>query len=421
MLTPEYLESCTDSLLGLYDSLNTSIVQDIARRIAKTGRVTDSAMWQIKQVQESGKLLDEVTREVATVTGFSNAYIAELFEESGVISTQYESDICTAAGLTPINLKQSPAMMQTLAAAVEKTQGNINNMTGTTAVASQSLYLQSTNLAYMQVASGAFSYQEAMKQAIRMAAIEGGKVYYANGHASKLDVAVRRSVLTGVNQTAAVLTEQYAEDMSCDYYETTAHMGARNTGSGYLNHESWQGQVFCISGKDRRYRQFVEATGYGTGGGLCGWNCRHSFHLFFPGLSKPAYSRETLDKYSQKRYTYNAPGGESLLLDEYECTQRQRAFERAIRESKAILAAYDAARKVAPNATLDNMLREEFTNESIILKRTEAEMKDFCRQTNRAVDSARTQVYAVRDESGHIVNFGRSVSQKAVWANKKAR
>lgn len=421
MLTPEYLESCTDSLLGLYDSLNTSIVQDIARRIAKTGRVTDSAMWQIKQVQESGKLLDEVTREVATVTGFSNAYIAELFEESGVISTQYESDICTAAGLTPIELKQSPAMMQTLAAAVEKTQGNINNMTGTTAVASQSLYLQSTNLAYMQVASGAFSYQEAMKQAIRMAAIEGGKVYYANGHASKLDVAVRRSVLTGVNQTAAVLTEQYAEDMSCDYYETTAHVGARNTGTGYLNHESWQGQVFCISGKDRRYRQFTEATGYGTGGGLCGWNCRHSFHLFFPGLSKPAYSRETLERYSQKRYAYKTPGGESLLLDEYECTQRQRAFERAIRESKAILAAYDAARKAAPNATLDNMLREEFTNESIILKRTEAEMKDFCRQTNRAVDSARTQVYAVRDESGHIVNFGRSVSQKAVWANKKAR
>ena len=421
MLTPEYLENCTDSLLGLYDSLNTSIVQDIARRIAKTGRVTDSAMWQIKQVQESGKLLDEVTREVATVTGFSNTYIAELFDEAGVISTQYESDICTAAGLTPIQLKQSPAMMQTLAAAVEKTQGNINNMTGTTAVASQSLYLQSTNLAYMQVASGAFSYQEAMKQAIRMAAIEGGKVYYSNGHASKLDVAIRRSVLTGVNQTAAALTEQYAEDMECDYYETTAHMGARNTGSGYLNHESWQGQVFCISGRDRRYRQFVEATGYGTGGGLCGWNCRHSFHLFFPGLSKPAYSRETLERYSQKRYSYTPPGGESLLLDEYECTQRQRAFERAIRESKAILAAYDAARKEAPNATLDNMLREEFANESIILKRTEAELKDFCRQTNRAVDSARTQVYAVRDENGRIVNFGRSVSQKAVWANKKSR
>ena len=48
-------------------------------------------------------------------------------------------------------------------------------------------------------------------------------------------------------------------------------------------------------------------------------------------------------------------------------------------------------------------------------------MKDFCKQTGRPVGSARTQVYAVKDDSGRIVNFGRSVSQKAVWANKKSR
>ncbi len=47
-------------------------------------------------------------------------------------------------------------------------------------------------------------------------------------------------------------------------------------------------------------------------------------------------------------------------------------------------------------------------------------MKDFCKQTNRAVDSARTQVHAVKDNDGKIVNFNKSVSQKAVWANKKS-
>ena len=64
--------------------------------------------------------------------------------------------------------------------------------------ASQNLYLQYTNLAYMQVASGAFSYQEAIKQAVKAAAIDGGKVLYQNGHSSKLDVAVRRSLLMPV-------------------------------------------------------------------------------------------------------------------------------------------------------------------------------------------------------------------------------
>lgn len=421
MLTPEYLEACADSVLGIYDELNIKIVEDIARRIAKTGTVTDSAKWQIKQVQEAGKLMDEITHEVASITGFSDAYVKELFNDAGVASLEYESKFVTEAGLTPVTLNTSPAMMQTLAAAIEKTQGNLNNLTGTTAVASQSLYLESTNMAYMQVTSGAFPYQEAIKQAVRAAAIEGSKVYYSNGHSSKLDVAIRRSLLTGVNQTAGQLTEMYADDMGCDYYETSAHVGARNTGAGYLNHESWQGQVFCISGKDHRYRQFEEATGYGTGGGLCGWNCRHSFHMFFPGLSKPAYSESTLSGYSNRKHTYKTPSGEKQILDEYECTQKQRAYERSVRESKTILAGYDAAIKAAPNATLENSMKEEFAAESVKLKKIEAEMKDFCKQTGRPVDSARTQVYAVKDVSGRIVNFGRSVSQKAVWANKKSR
>ena len=421
MLTPEYLEACADSVLGIYDELNIKIVEDIARRIAKTGRVTDSAMWQLKQVQESGKLLEEITQDVAAITGFSDAYIQELFNEAGVKSLAYESQFVTAAGLSPITLNTSPVMMQTLAAAIEKTQGNLNNLTGTTAVATQSLYLEATNMAYMQVASGAFPYQEAMKRAIRAAAIQGSKVYYSNGHSSKLDVAVRRSLLTGVNQTAGKLTEMYAEDMGCDYYETSAHVGARNTGAGYLNHESWQGQVFCISGKDHNYKQFEEATGYGTGGGLCGWNCRHGFHMFFPGLSKPAYSKATLAGYANRKHVYTSPSGEKQILDEYECTQRQRAYERAVRESKTLLAGYNAAIKAAPNAILENSMKEEFATESVNLKRIEAEMKDFCKQTGRPVDSARTQVYAVKDDSGRIVNFGRSVSQKAVWANKKSR
>ena len=90
MLTPEYLEACADSVLGIYDELNIKIVEDIARRIAKTGTVTDSAKWQIKQVQEAGKLMDEITHEVASITGFSDAYVKELFNDAGVASGRHQ-------------------------------------------------------------------------------------------------------------------------------------------------------------------------------------------------------------------------------------------------------------------------------------------------------------------------------------------
>ena len=91
MLTPEYLEACADSVLGIYDELNIKIVEDIARRIAKTGTVTDSAKWQIKQVQEAGKLMDEITHEVASITGFSDAYVKELFNPASVTNMRANS------------------------------------------------------------------------------------------------------------------------------------------------------------------------------------------------------------------------------------------------------------------------------------------------------------------------------------------
>ena len=99
------------------------------------------------------------------------------------------------------------------------------------------------------------------KDAIKEAAVQGTEVLYPSQHVDKLDVAVRRAVLTGVNQTAAEMNLQYAKDQGCDYVETTAHEGARP------EHAVWQGKVFCLSGTDLKYENFYEATGYGTGPG----------------------------------------------------------------------------------------------------------------------------------------------------------
>lgn len=416
MLTPEYLATCSDEILALYDALNTSIVEDVSRRIIKTGKITSTVKWQLKQMQEAGKTLDDAIEDISRITKYSDEYLRDLFEEAGVESIAYESKIYQAAGKEPISLSQSPAVQQVLEASIEKTKGNLNNLTLTTATSAQQMYLQCTNAAYMQVTSGAFTYQEAIKQAIKSAAEGGSLVYYASGRTSKLDVAIRRSIMTGVNQTAAKIAESYAADMGAEYYEVSAHFGARPT------HQEWQGQVFQIKGSSARYRNFYDATGYGTGGGLCGYNCRHSFYPFFPGSSKRAYSKATLKDYATRTQTYVDSKGEEHTLTEYECTQKQRAYERKIRQSKTMLAGYDAAMKETSDSETASALKKAFTQESTKLKKTEAAMKDFCDQTNRRTDSARTQVYAVKDEkTGKIVAFNRSVSSKAVWANRKAK
>lgn len=408
MLTPEYLDSCLDYLLGMYDALNTAITEDIARRIVKTGKITDSAAWQAKQLQENGKLMQEVVEDVSRITGKTTAEIQRLFDEAAIHGMKYDAAPLISAGID-VDLSLSPAMKQTLDAAIAKTQGNMRNLTMTTGSTAGGIYMDATNLAYMKVTSGGFSYYEAIRQAIRAAAIDGSYVLYGNNHRTQLDVAIRRSVLTGVNQTAGKLTELYSEDMGAEYYETTAHHGARPT------HSVWQGRVFKIHGATAEHPNFAESTGYGTGDGLCGWNCRHSFFPFWPGISKPAYSASMLAGYDAKKYTYN---GEKL--NDYECSQIQRGYERKIREYKRILASYDAAINASTSDAQREFLKEEFRKESVNLKTTEKDLGNFCKKTNRSVDNTRTQVIAYKDGHGRIVNFGRSTAQKAVWSNKKS-
>ena len=409
MLTPEYLNECADYLLGMYDALNEALVEDIARRIVKTGRMTDSAKWQTKQLRESGMLLEDIIKEVSRVSGKTQDEIRRIFQDSAQTGVRYDADPLIKAGYD-VELKLSPAMAQVLDAAVAKTEGDIKNLTMTTGSTAQGLYIEATNNAYMKVTSGGFSYTEAIRQAIREAAADGGYVLYRNNSRSQLDVAIRRSVLTGVNQTAGKLTELYAKDMGAEYYETSAHAGARPS------HAVWQGRVFKIEGSTPDYPNFAESTGYGTGAGLCGWNCRHSFYPFWPGISKPAYTKDKLEWYDAKRFRY-----QGQKLTDYECSQIQRGLERKIREYKRILASYDAAMKETRSEEMEKCLREGFVEESVKLKAKEKELKEFCKQTNRSVDSARTQVVAYKDENGKIVNFGRSTSQKAVWANKKKK
>lgn len=409
MLTPKYLSTFCSRYLGMVDVLNEQIVRDIARRMAKTGRVTDSAKWQIIQAQQSGKLLDDITKEVSKFTGYSEAEISKMFKDAGIKSIQNDAAPLLDAGIIS-NINLSRNMVDLMIANERKTSGEVNNLTLTTAAQCQQLYMQSLNEALLKVQSGAFSYQEALKQAIRMAAQAGGTVLYQSGHQMSLDAALRMALLTGVNQTAGTLTEMYAEDMGAEYYETTAHPGARP------DHVVWQGQVFKIIGEGNGYRNFYEATGYGTVTGLCGANCRHSFHPFWPGISKPAYTKEMLNGYTEAKYKFNGD-----WLTDYECSQIMRRYERQIRESKRILTAYDSAIKAAIDAETENLLKEEFQKESVKLKSKEKRLKDFCSETGHRIDTSRTQVYAVKDQNGNIVNYGRSTSMKAVWANRKAK
>ena len=241
--------------------------------------------------------------------------------------------------------------------------------------------------ALLQIQSGAISYNQAISSAVRQLADSGLVVYtdeFGNqhlnrvqyepkngrrrGHVDHFDVAVRRAVVSGVNRLNQRYREQSMDYLNTDLVETTAHLGARNTGFGFVNHESWQGHVFRwkkypqTSSGD--YPDFEESCAPDDVQGIGGANCRHSFFAYVEGVMTPTYTEEQLESMkSENRPKVVFDGKE---YDTYACTQAQRRLEREIRKTKR--------RKIAAEAA---GLQEDADAAGARLRRLNQEYRDF--------------------------------------------
>lgn len=216
-------------------------------------------------------------------------------------------------------------------------------------------YQWALDSAELQIQSGATSYNQAFYDAVKQLADSGlcvaydkngnllkNRVAYQSGHIDHLDVAVRRAVMTGVNQLNQKYREQSMDYLETDLVEVTAHSGARDTGTGPANHKNWQGKVYRWSQKPRaskgNYPDFVKTTGFGTGEGLGGWNCRHSYWPYIEGVSERTYTDKELSNIDPPPITFDG-----RTYTAYEATQMQRKLERTVRKQRRCKAAFEAA------------------------------------------------------------------------------
>ena len=399
-------EPNADRILALYQQLEEDILSAIVRRMLKMGYVSDATKHQIEVLQAAGLLYDDIIQLIADRTDASTAQVKALFEDAGVQTVAIDNDIYEAAGEIPVDIRQDDSMKQVLEAGYKKTLGTMQNLVRTTANNAQTAFIQMCDRIYMQVASGAFSYQEAIRFALRELADTGAYITYPTGHTDRLDVAVRRCVLTGVSQTAAAVAKQQAENADCEYMELTAHSGARP------EHAKWQGQLVILKGK--RTKLYIDGLkvftlseiGYGDGAGFKGWNCRHNWHPYYVGYSTPNYTQEELKKLDEPCIPYNGK-----LYTEYEISQMQRAGERKVRAWKRrCITAQEGVNSAADDVT-KAAAQAEYSKSAVHLKANEEKLKDFCKQTGQDRDRFREQVYG----------FSRSEAQRAVQAAKKAK
>lgn len=401
MLTPQELLEIVDTLHPQLDTLNVWITKDlISRLMARLGRgeeflLTGTDQWQLEVYKSAGGHYDALQQEIKRFTKKSDAEIRAIFEDAGIRAWEADEAFYVAHGLEPVSFMQSESMLRLLTDTYQRTNGEIHNFTRTTAQASQQRLIRVLDDAHFKVMTGAQSYTAAVKDAVNEIVGNQTKVHYPSGHTDTIETAILRAVRTGVGQASGNMAMQSMIERDWDLIRTSAHIGARygDGGENPSNHFWWQGKLFSRTGKTPGYLLFEEATGYGTGEGLCGWNCRHSFGPGDPNHNPYA----DFDAEENKKV--------------YDLSQKQRSAEARIRAAKlkvlGLREAIDGATDEAAKATL----QDEYNKAALKLQKYNKAYTDFCESNNLMKLNDRISV----------AKWTRSEAAKATAAARKAK
>ena len=359
MLSPRYLYGLSDDIIDIYSQLETEILQDMARRIARVGKITDATHWQAQVLVETGGLKKNIARILAKYDKAIVKQVTDVFTEALKTNTKNDNRIFKTATGRTVSMPNAQAMLST----IQKCHSDLSRLTLTTAATSQEQFVLQANRVYMNVQSGAFDYDTAMKSAADELSKQGiTTVRYENTRPVKrsIESAVRMNILTSINQTAANQTLNNAEELGVEKFEVTAHTGARP------DHEAWQGKIYTR-------KELYSICELGTAGGLCGINCCHSFYPFFDGMDKH-YTQDDLDEMASEKVVYN-----DKELSRYEGEQKLREIERNIRYYKR-------------RALTQEAIGADSTQARRKIGEWQAVARDFTKQTGIKRDNAREYV-----------------------------
>jgi len=332
MLTPEELEYVPQGISKLFRDLQLNIMSDIVERIAYNKEITRTADLEISRLYELGTSKEVIKRHIKRTLGLTSSEIDRIYKT--ILAEDYAryEPIYKQLGESFVPYRKNKPLQQLINGIKEQTKAEFKNITQSLGFAVKNakgavtfkpiakFYQETLDNASMQIMSGAYDYNSVIKRAVKQMTDSGLRtVDYASGISNRVEVAARRAVMTGFNQTVGRITEENAEKLGTEYFEVTYHQGARPT------HQPWQGRVYSKS-------ELVSVCGYGNIAGLKGANCRHDFHPFFPGVSKRLYTDEELDRMNAEENTPKEYKGKQYTT--YEATQRQRRIETALRAKR---------------------------------------------------------------------------------------
>ena len=375
MLTEQDFIKIEKQANQLYANLELDIIEEIAARIANFGYANTVVVNDIKIAQEMGVLYQDIVTLVAKYNNTSYKEVNRIFTEASETSLNYDDKIYKEAGIDPKPLSQSESIKQTMNATIERTAGNLQNLCMTTANTAQTQFYNAINSAYMFTSTGVKSYTQAILDEIKNISKQGAIIQYPSGARRSVESAVRTNIVTAINQNCGKLQELRADELGWDLMELTAHSGARP------EHARWQGKIVSRSGQ-KGYLS-LDDIGYGEVTGFKGVNCRHDWYPYYKGSSR-TYSNSQLKDWRNEKVEYNRQ-----KISMYDATQKQRYFERQIRQDKKDLRAQQAILTSKDKKIDIEQVQNEIRNIKATQKDHNAQLNDFLKQTGLNKDNSR--------------------------------
>lgn len=370
MLTPEYLNLIEfNDVVELYNKLNIDITASIIERISEMTDITSTTKDQMKiLIQTNGiDIFNETLEKTSMLSAETKKRLKSLFEDMIKEDMQGYQELYKYRG-KPFKLSES--QYKILNQGLKATDKKLKNFTNTIAFESQRAYVNAVDEAYMKAITGAYDYATAMSEAVQQLADEGITLKDKLGRKVQLEVAVRRNIMTGIQQAANNVNRDVEEYLGCDGYEVTAHLGARPT------HAEAQGKQYAINQEDAKkyklelWKDVADLWNE--------YNCRHTYFGIILGISEPKCTTEELEKYKNATLKFN---GKEISY--YEATQKQRQLENVIRKRKRAVQILEKAGKDPINAKSKLAVAQKKLNE-------------FCKETELEEDYSRIKVAKVR-------------------------
>lgn len=329
-MKPEELEKMPLQVEKMFYDLQKRVMEDVIRRIKKTGEITSTADYQIEKLIMMGQSSEFIEAEIKRLTQLTDAEIYQLYED--VIDKEYTRNktIYEQVNANFIPYEESQEMQAWVSAIVAQTKADIKNITQSMGFALKlngkiiftpfaEYYQKYLDRACMDIITGTFSYNTVLRRVIKEMASSGIRtVDYASGHSNRITVAARRAVMTGVNQLCGQINQMNADKLGTDTYEVPWHAGARPS-------HWWGGMIFTM-------QELIDICGLGTGEGIGGWNCYHPYYAFVPGISVRQYTDDQLAELNAKEKVEREWKGKKY--NAYNASQKQRQMETAMRAQR---------------------------------------------------------------------------------------